>query len=173
MSFLASVDPFACMCAKLLQSCPILWDPMDSSLPGSSAHGILQTRILEWVAISFPRGSSWPRDQICISYTASRFFANEPPGKSIDPSMCTWRGAYFHWPLVKYCKSPNQALPSIHCGSAGVTSCSQPVIGFDQAPSCPPPGVSTCLVPSIELRVLYASCLLNHFIDKETESKRV
>ena len=126
MSFLASVDPFACMCAKLLQSCPILWDPMDSSLPGSSAHGILQARILEWVAISFPRGSSWPRDQICISCTASRFFANEPPGKSIDPSMCTWRGAYFHWPLVKYCKSPNQALPSIHCGSAGVTSCSQP-----------------------------------------------
>ena len=41
-----------CMHAKLLQSCPTLCDPMDSSPPGSSIHGILQARILEWVAIS-------------------------------------------------------------------------------------------------------------------------
>ena len=39
-------------CAKSLQSCPTLWDPMDCSLPGSSVHGILQVRTLEWVAIS-------------------------------------------------------------------------------------------------------------------------
>ena len=47
---------------------------VDCSLPGSSVHGILQTRILEWVAIPFSRGSSWPRDQICISHIAGRFF---------------------------------------------------------------------------------------------------
>ena len=41
------------LCTKLLQSCPILCDPMDCSPPGSSVHGILQARILEWVA--FPR----------------------------------------------------------------------------------------------------------------------
>ena len=41
---------------------PTLWDPMDCSPPGSSAHGISQTRILEWVAISSSRGSSRPRD---------------------------------------------------------------------------------------------------------------
>ena len=41
------------MHAKSLQSCPTLCDPMDSSLPGSSVHGILKARILEWVAISF------------------------------------------------------------------------------------------------------------------------
>ena len=41
----------------------ILCDPTDCSLPGSSVHGISQARILEWVAISFSRGSSWPRDQ--------------------------------------------------------------------------------------------------------------
>ena len=41
------------VCAKLLQSCLTLCDPMDCSPPGSSVHGILQTRILEWVAISF------------------------------------------------------------------------------------------------------------------------
>ena len=46
---------------------PTLCDPMDSSLPGSSVHGIFQARILEWLAISFSRGSSPPRDQNCIS----------------------------------------------------------------------------------------------------------
>ena len=45
------------MHAKLLQSCPTLWDPMDCSLPGSSVHGILQARILEWVAMPFSRDS--------------------------------------------------------------------------------------------------------------------
>ena len=44
-----------------------LCNPMDCSPPGSSVHGISQARILEWVAISFSRGSSWPRDQICVS----------------------------------------------------------------------------------------------------------
>ena len=44
------------------QSCPTLCDPVDCSLPGSSVHGILQERILEWVAIPFSRVSSWPRD---------------------------------------------------------------------------------------------------------------
>ena len=55
------------------QSCPTLCDPMDCSLPGSSAHGIPQTRILEWVAISFPRESFWPRDWTRVSHTAGRF----------------------------------------------------------------------------------------------------
>ena len=40
------------------QLCLTLWDPMDCSLPGSSVHGILQARILEWFAISFSKGSS-------------------------------------------------------------------------------------------------------------------
>ena len=44
------------------QSCPTLCDPMDCTLPGSSVHGISQARLLEWVAISFSRGSSWPRN---------------------------------------------------------------------------------------------------------------
>ena len=49
------------------QSCPALCNPMDCSLPGSSVHEILQARILEWIAISFYRGSSWPRDQTWVS----------------------------------------------------------------------------------------------------------
>ena len=56
------------------QSCPALCDPMDCSLPGSAVRGILQARILEWVAISFSRGSSQPRDQTWVSRTAGRFF---------------------------------------------------------------------------------------------------
>ena len=44
------------------QSCPTFCDPMDCSLPGSSVHGILPVRILEWVAIPFSRGSSQSRD---------------------------------------------------------------------------------------------------------------
>ena len=62
------------------QSC-LLCDPTDRSPPGSSAHGILQARRLEWVAISFSRGSSPPRDRTCISCLAGRFFTIEPPGK--------------------------------------------------------------------------------------------
>ena len=43
-----------------------LWDPMDCSLPGSTVRGVLQARIPEWVAISFSRGYSWPRDRTCV-----------------------------------------------------------------------------------------------------------
>ena len=51
----------ACVCAKLFQMCTTLWDPMDCSWRCSSVHGILQARILEWVAMSSSRRSSWPR----------------------------------------------------------------------------------------------------------------
>jgi len=47
---------------------------MDCSLPGSSVHRILQTGILEWVAMPFSRGSSQPRDQTWVSHIAGRFF---------------------------------------------------------------------------------------------------
>ena len=55
---------FVVLVAKL---CPTLCDPMDCSPPASSVHGISQARILEWVAISFSRGSSQPRDQTHVS----------------------------------------------------------------------------------------------------------
>ena len=51
-------------------------DPMDCSLPGASVHGMLQARALEWVAISFSRGSSWPRNQTQISWIAGRLLTN-------------------------------------------------------------------------------------------------
>ena len=51
-----------CVPAQSLRSCVTLCDPMDCSPPGSSVHGILQARILQWVAMPSSRGSSWPRD---------------------------------------------------------------------------------------------------------------
>ena len=60
----------ACVHAKSFHSCPTLCDPMDCSLPGSSVHEILQARILEWVAMPSSRGSSLPKDWICISYVS-------------------------------------------------------------------------------------------------------
>ena len=72
-----------CACARMwvsacgcTQSCPTLCDPTDGSLPGSSVHGILQARILEWVVMPSCRGSSWLRDQThisCISFIVGVF----------------------------------------------------------------------------------------------------
>ena len=62
------------MCAQALQSCLTLSDPTDYSLPGSSVHGILQAKILEWVAMPSSRGSFLPRDRTQVSCTAGRFF---------------------------------------------------------------------------------------------------
>ena len=60
----------ACLPAKLLQSHSTLCDPMDCSLPGSTVHGILQARILEWLATPSFRGSSQPRYQTHVSYVS-------------------------------------------------------------------------------------------------------
>ena len=56
---------------KVTQSCPTLCDPMYYTI-----HGILQARILVWVAVPFSRGSSHPKDQIKVSHVAGRFFAS-------------------------------------------------------------------------------------------------
>ena len=61
--------PNSCWLSSVAQSCPTLCHPMDCSPPGSSAHGILQARILEWVAISFSRGSFRPKDWTHVSCT--------------------------------------------------------------------------------------------------------
>ena len=60
--------------SEVIQSCPTLCDLVDCSLPGFSLHRILQARILEWVAIFFSRGSSWPRDRTQVSRIAGRRF---------------------------------------------------------------------------------------------------
>ena len=61
--------------------CPTLSDSMDWGLPCSSVDEISQARMLQWVAISFSRESSWPRDQTTSFALTGRFFTTEPPGK--------------------------------------------------------------------------------------------
>ena len=65
------------------QSCPNLCDPIDHSPPGSSVHGILQARMLEWIAISFCRGSSQPRDRTCVSCVSLALQVDSLP---VEPS---------------------------------------------------------------------------------------
>ena len=98
-----------CVHAKSLQWCPNLCDPMDYSLPGSSVHGILQARILEWVAIPSSRASFWPTDQTCVfcgSWIAGEFFTAEPLGKPRQILA-------YHW-------SPAQGIHSSHLSSSFV-----------------------------------------------------
>ena len=76
--------------AKSLQSCPTLHNPVDYSLPGSSVHGILQARILEWVAISSSRGSSWPRTEpvsVTTPALAGGFLPTRPTWESESDSV--------------------------------------------------------------------------------------
>ena len=65
-----------CLCAKQLQSRLTRCDLVDCSPPGSSVHGVLQARILEWVPMPSPRGSSWSRGWNWVSCIAGRFFTN-------------------------------------------------------------------------------------------------
>ena len=93
--------------AKSLQSCLTLWDPMDYSPKGSSVRGILQARILEWIAIPSSKGSSQPRDQTCDSTTLPKTLPLSPPGNSYGSTVdlqkdthllyaywLAWMGAY-------------------------------------------------------------------------------
>ena len=88
---------YACVHAKLLHSCPTLCDAMDYSPPGSSVHGILQARILEWIVMPSSRGSSWPRDWTCLS----------------SVSCISWRILY-HWCHLRSPKCPRQ-VPICNC----------------------------------------------------------
>ena len=83
-----ATQPRVCMHAKSFQSCPTLCDPKDCSPPGSSVHGILQARILEWVALPSSRESSRPRDWTCISlwhllHWQAGSLPLAPPGKPL------------------------------------------------------------------------------------------
>ena len=78
--------------SEVAQSCPTLCDPMDCSLPGSSVHGIFQAIVLEWIAISFPRGSSRPRDRTRVSGIVDRHLPSEP-SKPVS-YVCIFQGPF-------------------------------------------------------------------------------
>ena len=107
-------------CTKSLQSCPTLCNPIDSSLLGSSVHGILQGRILEWVALPSSKGSSWPRNgtQSLVSPAlASQLFINSATWEATYVSIIY---VYMHTHTVKYylaIKNKNNAI----CSNMNVT----------------------------------------------------
>ena len=89
------------------QPCPTLCDPMDCSLPGFSVHGIFvhgifQARVLEWGAIYFSRGSSWPSDRTQVSCIAGRRFTlwatREAPPKNLTHDMVVDIASSLNWP---------------------------------------------------------------------------
>ena len=80
--YLAAAADILCVYVWVVQSCQTLCDPTDYSSPDSSVHGILQARILEWVAVSFSRESSQPRDWILVSCIAGGCFTIWPIKRS-------------------------------------------------------------------------------------------
>ena len=97
-------------------------DPMDCSLPGSSVHGILQSKMLEWVAISFSRGSSWPRNWTQVFCNAGRFFTNWATKEALwarrfSVNICRWSFQVFPnqtekrpWNLTLVICNPKECL---------------------------------------------------------------
>ena len=81
------------------QSYPTLCDPMDCSTPGFSVHGILSARILEWVAIFFSRGSSWPSDRTHCLLSEKQWNITQPKKRNniICSNMDTMRDYHARW----------------------------------------------------------------------------
>ena len=77
------VTAHLCCCCLVPELCLPLCHSTDCSLPGSSVHGISQARILEWVAISFSKGSFWPRDQTHVSCIGRRILYHWSPCSSL------------------------------------------------------------------------------------------
>ena len=93
----------ACTHAKSLQSYLTPCGPMDCSPPGSSVHGILQATILQWVAMPSSRGSSWPRDQVPVSYVSAL-------AGSIFTTSTTWEAFYKVYSATKWTWAPKKGL---------------------------------------------------------------
>ena len=121
---------FMYTCAKSLQSYLTLCDSADCSPPGSSVPGILQARILEWVAMPCSRGSSWSRDQTHISCIAGGFFTDEPPGKPLVffPFHFTLWGLHKY---ISHCIAAEIFLITEHVFKRLLALCELPIPDFD------------------------------------------
>ena len=92
-----------CVCVGT-QSCLTLCGPRDSRQPGSSVHGIFQARILQWVGISFCRGSSWPRDKTpvsCISCIGRQILYTSVTWEAMWDVDKSWNVRDFDFPSCK------------------------------------------------------------------------
>ena len=132
-----------CLAAQL---CPTLYDPMDCSPPGSSVHGILWSRILEWVATPFCRGPSWPNDWTQAFCTAGLLHCGRIPDclsyQGLSPNL--QRGLVNKaTPLCVKKQKMWHKVTGIHFLSMFpckwleiVTQCSWQLVFFPPAPSC-------------------------------------
>jgi len=98
-----------------LQSCPTLCKPIDCSPPGSSVHGILQARVLEWVAMSSSRRSSRPRDGTWVSCTAADSLPLSHQGSSIDSWQHWQMTDFILWVLSKHLSSESFIYSILYC----------------------------------------------------------
>ena len=100
---------------EVAQSCLTLYDPIDCSLPGTSVHGIFQARVLEWVVISFSRGSSQPRDQTqarILEWAAFPFRGSSQPRDQTQVSCIA--GRFFVSWATREAWTPWSYLPNMH-----------------------------------------------------------
>ena len=104
---------------RVLKSCPTLCDPMDCNLLGFSVHGILQARILKWVAMPFSRESFQPRDWThisCGSCSGGRFFTTEPLRKPFPHCSQSVLALHLHNIIIFQQEEKKQILISAHGG---------------------------------------------------------
>ena len=102
-------------CVVVAQSCPTLCNPVDHSLPGFALHGILQVRILEWVAISFSRASSWPRDWTQGSNSGLLHCRQIFFFFFLNPIWATWEALGFHYhelskEVIEHCREVTKSI---------------------------------------------------------------
>ena len=119
------------MFAFVTKSCLLFCDPMDCRPPGSFVHGLLQARILEWFAISFSRGSSWPRDWT----PGSRIVADALPSEPNRSELPQIKGLSLQRLLIK----------ATHLSEYS-SGCTQSYWGF-LPPACQVFGTERCLIP--------------------------
>ena len=134
--------------SEITQSCPNLCNPMDCSLPRFSVHGIFQARIPEWVAISFSRGSSQPRDRTQVSCIVGRSFTVWATREVINLQSLVTTHTHTHTHtlqnrdlaneiLAHWCTASSSSAPSLQSRKlswesdqeTGVFTCSSPVMG--------------------------------------------
>ena len=148
------------VCAKLLPWSPTLCGPMDCNLPDSSVHGILQARILEWVAMPSSRGSFWPKDWTPTSLAspalAGRFFTTSTTWKAqgYDSRVKWW---LFSFPLHPISLDLEEAVNvlAFHCNFQSIlfpTSLKLPSPSFELMSSDSLPTMLSCSVVSDSLR---------------------
>ena len=133
--------------SEVTQSCPTLCDLMDCNLPGSLVHGILQARVLEWVAISFSRGSSHPRDRTRVSCTAGGRF-------TIWATREAWGKCFIFWFANFNLQQLRRQIPASHS------------MGWQRSPS---DGRAQALCPGVHQRQRWVGTLPEVDTGRETE----